>query len=470
MRKFKSFFSILTIIFFLASVLTSCNENFDEPPVEGQDPNIEANISIAALKAKYLGTAVKITEDLVIKGVVIADDRSGNFYKSLVIQDSTAGILIRMDGSSMYTKYPIGRRIFIKCKGLCLGEYSGLIQLGGAIDNTTSPPGVTTIPSAVFDDYILPGVWGINVQPIDVNINDLDNTYQNMLIRINDVQVSDADAGKTYADPIGLSSVNINIEDCAANSIIMRSSGYASFAGKQTPLGKGSVTAVYSVFGTDKQLIIRDYTDLKMDSVRCGGGVISYVGIKSIRDAFVSGSTTAPAGARIKGIVISDRTTNNIVGQNLVIQDSTGGIVLRFSGSHTFSVGDEIEVNVGGIGLSEFNGLLQISTLSNSAATKIGTGTITPRVATIAAISSNFEAWESTLIQISGVTMTGGTGGTYSGNVTLSDGSGTITLFTRSSASFAGNSYPLTPVTVVGYLGQFTSAQVQVRDPLTDVF
>ena len=67
MRKFKSFFSILTIIFFLASVLTSCNENFDEPPVEGQDPNIEANISIAALKAKYLGTAVKITEDLVIK-------------------------------------------------------------------------------------------------------------------------------------------------------------------------------------------------------------------------------------------------------------------------------------------------------------------------------------------------------------------------------------------------------------------
>lgn len=72
-------------------VLTaSCNRKFDVPPANA-DPEIDANLSIRDLKARYtaIGNFQRIEEEHIISGIVIADDRSGNFYKQIVIQDET---------------------------------------------------------------------------------------------------------------------------------------------------------------------------------------------------------------------------------------------------------------------------------------------------------------------------------------------------------------------------------------------
>src|SRR5690349_18759107 len=109
---------LMTAVLVVATAFTfsSCKKNFDNPPGPS-DPAIVANTTIKALKAMHTsaGAFDVITTDIVISGIVVADDKSGNLYKQLFIQDATGGLQIMLDANSLYASYPVGRRIFIKC-------------------------------------------------------------------------------------------------------------------------------------------------------------------------------------------------------------------------------------------------------------------------------------------------------------------------------------------------------------------
>src|SRR5690606_35616425 len=101
----------------------SCvKETIDPPPFGGKDPDIEVNFTIDQLKTRYLGQPYYINEDLVISGVVVADDKSGNFYKTIILEDSAtqSGIALSLNSTFLFTSYPVGRRIFVKLRGLFL--------------------------------------------------------------------------------------------------------------------------------------------------------------------------------------------------------------------------------------------------------------------------------------------------------------------------------------------------------------
>ena len=220
---------------------------------------------------------------------------------------------------------------------------------------------------------------------------------------------------------------------------------------------------VFQIFGSTRQLVLRNLDDVIMDPPTCiNWGPTNK--IRDLRTMFSQGTTTVPAGSIIKGIVISDEPNNNINFRNIVLQDSTGGIVVRFLNAHPFLLGDEVEVDVGGQVFTDFNGLLEVDNVDNSLATKTGTGTIAPHVTTIDSILSFGEAWESTLVTINNANFSGGTG-TYSGTISLTDATGVLTVFTSSSATFAGTSYPVTTVNVTGIISEFsTGRQLNLRN------
>ena len=87
------------------------DREFDEPPV-GELPDLEANATIAQLKALHTlgGASNLVTEDWIVDGVVVADDESGNFFKNIVIQDETGGIAIRLNSTGLYNDFPVGRK------------------------------------------------------------------------------------------------------------------------------------------------------------------------------------------------------------------------------------------------------------------------------------------------------------------------------------------------------------------------
>jgi hypothetical protein len=147
----------------------------------------------------------------------------------------------------------------------------------------------------------------------------------------------------------------------------------------------------------------------------------------------------------------------------MIIQDATAGIVVRFLNNHTFDLNDEVEVDISSQSLITFNGLLEIDQVPNANAIKTGTGTVTPMVMTIAQINTG--TWtnlESTLVKINNCTITGTQ--PISGSKTLNDGTGTLTLFTRSQATFASTNYPTGTVSITGFLGIFnTTKQISIR-------
>ena len=61
---------------------------------------------------------------------MISEDRSGNVYKSLYIQDETGGIELKLGKNGLYNDYKLGQWVYVKCSGLTLGAYNGMVQLG----------------------------------------------------------------------------------------------------------------------------------------------------------------------------------------------------------------------------------------------------------------------------------------------------------------------------------------------------
>lgn len=270
----------------------SCNKTFDEPPVF-QEPNVTVNCTIKELKSLHTKGAVeKIVDDKIISGIVVADDKTGNFYKSLVIQDTTGGITLRLDGTGLYTTYPVGRRLYIKLKDLYLGDYNGLVQLGGGIDeNDPNNTELAALASGLFDQYILKGSLNNPIIPKIVSFSSLTtqmlDTLQSTLIQLENFEFKVADTAKNYA--VTNQTTNFTIVNCSGNSIILRNSGYASFAEVNLPNNNGAITAIYSIYGSTKQLLIRDTMDVQFTGVRCAS-----TGPQVLLDQnFQSGTTNA---------------------------------------------------------------------------------------------------------------------------------------------------------------------------------
>ena len=458
----------------------SCTKEIAEPPVLG-DAGITANTSIQALKARYSGgQAIPITDNIIVEGVVSCDDRSGNYYQQIAIQDGSGGILLRLAGSNHYTSYPVGRKLYVKCKGLFLGQYNGTLQLGGGLDsNYLSVGGVTLIAQNLQADHVFRGALNQPIVPVVVNVSQLTTTlqdrYVSTLIKLVGHEFNAADTAKAFADAD--QSGNRIVQGCAnpsGNRITLRTSNYAKFATLNLPNGNGDIVGIYSFFGSTKQLTVRDETDVQFNGARCGTGPTTVMNTSELRALYAGAIAYGPNGKRITGVVISDRSTNNLNTRNIYLQQGDGlsGIVVRFDANHSFNLGDSIDVNVTGMEISEFNGLLQLNNVPLSYAAVRATGkSITPRQATIADIVANFENWESTLVRIVNInSLTGGTSGRWSGSVNLTDATGTMVAFTTASASFANSTYPNSASSLIGYLTPFAATlQIGIRNPANDV-
>ncbi|HNE51186.1 MAG: DUF5689 domain-containing protein [Chitinophagales bacterium] len=265
---------LMGIAAFAALTMTSCKKDkFDQPPHNTTDPKI-ANATIAQVRALFVsGNPITITDDLIIGGVVTADDRSGNFYKQFVIQDSTGAIPVLVNKSGLYTDYPIGRKVYVKCKNLVLGQYGKNVQLGGYIDYTGAQPSVGNIPGALADKYIVKGPVVTPLEPkvihsfAELNLT----TDQSILIKLDPVSFQAGADGVPYADVTNGVSLSRNITDCDGNTLAVRTSNFSNFATANTPAAsqKVSIVGVYSVFNSTKQLAIRDLSEVQNSTSLC---------------------------------------------------------------------------------------------------------------------------------------------------------------------------------------------------------
>lgn len=244
----------------LVTVLGSCiKKEFDTPPITIPTVDFASNTSIAQLKALHPlpGVVDTIGDDIIIQGIVVANDESGNYYKTLIIQDTSAGLEIRIDKTNLYNDYKVGQRVYIKCKGLCLGDYGGLTQLGYNVGGAIQRIPETLLSQHLFRDS-LPGPAP---QPTVFTIDMLNNSaIHSTLVRINGVTFQEP--GVEFA-PQGASGTDRKVEDGNGLPLVVRTSSYASFAASLTPAGPGDIVGIIGNYNGTPQLTIRALTDLK---------------------------------------------------------------------------------------------------------------------------------------------------------------------------------------------------------------
>ncbi|MEK7254985.1 MAG: DUF5689 domain-containing protein [Bacteroidota bacterium] len=284
------------LLFFLAlasmTSFTAClDEDFDQPPTDGEDPGLTVTTTIKELKAMHAADQFEtITEDLIIKGVVVADDASGNWYKAFVLQDETGGIEILTDLADSYVFYPVGREVYVKLKGLVLGDYNNLVQLGGY---TFQGNGTELGPIIDISGHLLKSKLVGLPEPKVKTINQLNADDVSTLIRLEGVQFVKGDTASTFADQVHQEAYNLEIEDCAQRIMLVRTSGFASFAGSPIPNGGGSLTGVLGIYRDDLQLFFRDLDDVQLTGDRCtfnpcAGTTV--VEVNTLNETFSSGA------------------------------------------------------------------------------------------------------------------------------------------------------------------------------------
>ncbi len=150
----KKIFSILALGCLTAFGLTSCMDQYDEPapetnPVTSPVSVGEVNSTILAVKEKYCASSSgadftrnssnffsRVNEDLVIEGVIVANDNGGNLYQTIIIRniDTEAGtdqcLQLGIKNTCLYPYFALGQRIKINLKGLYAGCYSQVPKIG----------------------------------------------------------------------------------------------------------------------------------------------------------------------------------------------------------------------------------------------------------------------------------------------------------------------------------------------------
>lgn len=237
--------------------VSGCSKDFDVPPVEVPHftlPSDATLISIAELKARHTtpGALDSLNAKEYITGIVTANDESGNIYKNLYIQDTSAGLVIALDRTSLYNKFKLGQRIYVSLKGLFLGDYGGMTQLGAIYNGAIGRIADIEIDKHLFIDDLPGAVPAAKT----ITIAGINNADLGKLVKLENVHF--VEVGQPFSE--SSATTNRTISD-GANSIILRTSNYATFASTLMPDGTGTVYAILSIFGGDYQLYIRDLND-----------------------------------------------------------------------------------------------------------------------------------------------------------------------------------------------------------------
>lgn len=260
----------------LSLIATSCMNEFDEPlfsePPFGNNEIGEANKTIADLKAEYAstisGNSVKqITEDIIIEGVVVANDESGNVYKQFIINDETGAMVIGVNDVGLYAMVPKGQRVRIACKDLYIGGYGKMAQIGGLYNGKVGRMNKNIYPQHVRLIGI-PDPTQPEMQPQVIDDSFFTNENKNNLakfVRLEGVEITEADGTALWAPEELKNSSNVverNIK-MGNTKIVLRMSTYADFANEAIPAGELNINGVMTRFNDYWQFVISHTTDIE---------------------------------------------------------------------------------------------------------------------------------------------------------------------------------------------------------------
>jgi len=206
-----------------------------------------------------------------IRAVVVSSDEGGNYYKKIVIQDSTGGVELQLDMTGLYNTYPVGQKIVLVCNGLVsncpalmIGDNNNLPQIGWIYNEMQ----VGRISSLFFDKYIIKdGLPSPKNLPKVLKNNEIDFSGQrdiNKLVRLEGVRFEEEAIGKPLAfndAPTTEWKIDVPLAN-GMKEVIVRTSNYAKFRNTIIQKKEYNLTGILTIYRNTYQLMIRTKEDI----------------------------------------------------------------------------------------------------------------------------------------------------------------------------------------------------------------
>ena len=306
MKRFKYY------IWFAACImaLTSCmdGENlkgeWNEPDIASEPPfgnsEIEETnvITIKKLLESHKsainteGDYDFISEDIQIKGYVTCNDRTGNMYKEIMIQDETAAISFGIGYSGLSGFLPEGQEIIVNLKGLYIGNYRLAAVIGIPYTDSDGTYCVGQMPLTTWNKHFNFTANKKSKEEIEAMIEVFADGTTKTKWKI------DSDAGKlgilknvsiksggfydpntdSYIDGIifipGESALTYpgystswyfnEQPDGSSGGVQIYTSSYADYASNILPTGKMNIKGIIKRYRNQWEIIIRDLNDIEI--------------------------------------------------------------------------------------------------------------------------------------------------------------------------------------------------------------
>lgn len=216
-------------------------------------------ISIAYLKSLCQGSSVRITREVKIRGVVTAHDLWGEFPRTLVLEDTTAGICIAIDHTTLADLFPLGAEVTVYCTGLAVGDYGGKVQLG------TPPTGDYAVDRIARNDierYLRCTQLNAHARrPRILRLSQVSLADVDRYVRFERVRF--ADTGVDWCDPDPETGERIatrrTITDPEGSTFIVRTLPSAHYATVPLPASQGSINGIVDYFNGELSLRVIGY-------------------------------------------------------------------------------------------------------------------------------------------------------------------------------------------------------------------
>ncbi len=271
----------LLLFALMCALFSSCmNGKWDEPDFNGGAPYgnndiVEKNvITIDSLIRRYPNVFSstdqnkQISEDIMIKGRITGNDLGGNIYKQVVLQDSTAAIIIAINEGGLNGYLAEGAEILVDLKGLYIGGYRKMPEIGAPYNGNSIGRMQKDIWAKHFKIVGSPDTTVIKAIDFKTIQDDMEANC-GKLVTLKDVTFKQADGKATFST--GTESGNaVNQElDGYLSTVVIRTSTYADFAAMTLPYDseakkklKADITGIATRYNSYWQILIRKTSDI----------------------------------------------------------------------------------------------------------------------------------------------------------------------------------------------------------------
>lgn len=375
------------------SIVTGCvhDDKYNAPDIAQyqcaspvNNPDTFKGLTLTTLEElKKMPQNIAIEDEIYVEGYVSSSDRTGNIYKYIYLQDQpenpTQGLVISVDAVSTYTQFPQGAKVYIKLKGLAMGQYGGFVQLG-EMSNAGGTFGRIT-EASLATHMIKDCNEQATIVPKEMTLNEMgtrNDQYVGCLIVVKDAEFQQNALCMQYA-PEG-NSVDRALADATSRvtTRVARNSGYSSFANKNLPSGNGDFIAILSKYNSSYQFYIVDDKDLAdMTGPRLDGLTATCEAdpaataktVAEVKALYQGALTQITENATLTAKVIGNDAAGNLY-KYIYVEDETGGLRININATslyldRRFQIGRTVTIGLKDLYINDKNGELNLGALFN---------------------------------------------------------------------------------------------------------